>query len=351
MGNYEVTSDYLLDQFLIGARLGDGSFCQRTPKHNTYIVFKHCASQIEYLQWKFDFLKERSLIGKRVNKIKKVNMKAGSYFKNYQPQYMFPSISHPMFTIYKNMSYSEIAGRMNKEALAVWILDDGNVNHKCVKISCGSIPIDDCKALASRIEDILSVKTRLYEHKTKLTGNYIAINSRDYEKVKKAVTDMIPKQIDVVREKFSEDGLDSLNVKVKYITEQPPLAFIDGKSDWVDLRAADDITMHAGEFKLIPLGIAMKLPAGYEAHIVPRSSTYKTWHIIQSNSIGIIDGSFCGGDDEWKFPAIAMQDTKIHKGDRICQFRIQKNQPKLNFITVDDLDNPNRGGIGSTGTV
>lgn len=127
------------------------------------------------------------------------------------------------------------------------------------------------------------------------------------------------------------------------------LRYIEGKSDWIDLRAAEDVIMKKGEFHLINLGVAMRLPKGYEAHIVPRSSTYKNFGIIMSNSMGIIDHSFCGNNDIWKFPAIAMRDTEIHTGDRICQFRIVKNQPYLSFIEVDKLSSRDRGGFGSTG--
>ncbi|MDE6873915.1 MAG: deoxyuridine 5'-triphosphate nucleotidohydrolase [Lachnospiraceae bacterium] len=127
------------------------------------------------------------------------------------------------------------------------------------------------------------------------------------------------------------------------------LRYIDGKSDWVDLRAAQEVTMAAGEFRLIPLGVAMQLPAGYEAHIVPRSSTYKNFGIIQTNHTGIVDNSYCGPNDWWYMPAYALRDTVIHKNDRICQFRIVQNQPRLDFEEVEGLDGKDRGGIGSTG--
>lgn len=127
------------------------------------------------------------------------------------------------------------------------------------------------------------------------------------------------------------------------------LCYIDGKSDWIDLRAAKDIAMKAGEFALIPLGVAMQLPEGYEAHIVPRSSTFKNFGIIQTNHTGIIDHSYCGPDDWWCMPAYALRDTVIKKNDRICQFRIVKNQPQLVFKETDRLSGRNRGGIGSTG--
>ena len=139
------------------------------------------------------------------------------------------------------------------------------------------------------------------------------------------------------------------DIKVKYFTDIEPLSQTEN-GDWVDLRAAEDIIMEAGDFRLIPLGVAMELPEGYEAHIVPRSSTYKKWKIIQANHMGVVDHSYCGNNDQWMFPAIALVDTTIRKGDRICQFRIMENQPKLNFITVSEFEGADRGGFGSTGT-
>lgn len=141
-----------------------------------------------------------------------------------------------------------------------------------------------------------------------------------------------------------------VKIKVKYFNKElKPLEFIEGKSDWVDLRAAKDVKLKAGEFALIPLGIAMELPEGYEAHVIPRSSTFKNFGIIQTNSLGLIDESYCGDGDEWFFPAYALRDTEIHFNDRICQFRVMKKQPKLGFIPVEHLDNKDRGGHGSTG--
>lgn len=121
------------------------------------------------------------------------------------------------------------------------------------------------------------------------------------------------------------------------------------KGDWVDLRAAETVEMKAGEFRLIPLGIGMILPDGYEANVVPRSSTYKNFGILQTNHMGVIDNTYCGDNDQWMFPALAMRDTIIHKNDRICQFRIREKQPNLNFPEVDHLKEEDRGGFGSTG--
>lgn len=139
-------------------------------------------------------------------------------------------------------------------------------------------------------------------------------------------------------------------INIKYLTDSiDKLTYIDGKSDWIDLRAAETVDMDPMEFKLIPLGIAMQLPAGYEAHVIPRSSTFKNFGIIQANSMGLIDESYCGDNDQWYFPAIALRKTTIRTNDRICQFRIMKHQPQIEFHEVDNLNNESRGGIGSTG--
>lgn len=140
-----------------------------------------------------------------------------------------------------------------------------------------------------------------------------------------------------------------LEIKVKYFTDIEPIKFIENKSDWYDLRCAEDIEIKKGEFKLIPLGVAIELPKGYEAIVAPRSSTYKNYGIIQANSIGIFDETYCGDNDQWFMPAIAMRDTIIHKNDRVCQFRILAHQPSHKISTVAHLNNKDRGGIGSTG--
>ena len=142
-----------------------------------------------------------------------------------------------------------------------------------------------------------------------------------------------------------------MEIKIKYFTDKiDKLCYVDGKSDWIDLRAAETVELKAGEFKLIPLGVAMQLPKGYEAHVVPRSSTFKNFGIIQTNSQGVIDESYCGANDQWFFPAYALRDTVININDRICQFRIMEHQPRLAFITDSLEDNIDRGGHGSTGT-
>lgn len=142
----------------------------------------------------------------------------------------------------------------------------------------------------------------------------------------------------------------SKTIKVKYFNNNiEKLKYIGDKSDWIDLRAAEDVAMKAGEFKLIPLGIAMQLPEGYEAHIVPRSSTFKNYGVIQTNHMGVIDETYCGDTDQWMFPAYATRDTEIKANDRICQFRIIEHQPTLVFEETDTLSTESRGGFGSTG--
>lgn len=151
-----------------------------------------------------------------------------------------------------------------------------------------------------------------------------------------------------------------MEIKIKYHTDIEPLEYIGGdKSNWIDLRAAEDIFIPVGEYRLISLGVSMELPEGYEAHIVPRSSTFKSFGIIQTNHMGVIDNSYKGDNDIWHFPAYCLEGKRvmngtigsvIRKNDRICQFRIVKKQPNFEFITVETLGNADRGGIGSTGT-
>ena len=139
-------------------------------------------------------------------------------------------------------------------------------------------------------------------------------------------------------------------IKIKYHTDKIDKITKIDNGDWIDLRSAEDVILKAGEFKLINLGISMQLPEGYEAHIVPRSSTYKNFGIIQTNHQAVIDESYCGDNDIWRYPAYALRDTEIKTNDRICQFRIMKKQPEINFEEVEVLGNEDRGGIGSTGT-
>ena len=140
-----------------------------------------------------------------------------------------------------------------------------------------------------------------------------------------------------------------MKIKIKYLDDSIEKISAISKGDWIDLRAAETVSLKKGEFRLIPLGVAMQLPAGWEAHVLPRSSTFKNFGIIQANSMGVIDNSYCGDNDWWFYPAIALRDTVINKNDRICQFRIMENQPQIEFETVDVLEGEDRGGFGSTG--
>ncbi len=138
-------------------------------------------------------------------------------------------------------------------------------------------------------------------------------------------------------------------IQIKYFDKEIDKVEKISKGDLIDLRAAETVEMKKGDFKLIKLGVGMKLPKGYKANVYPRSSTYKNFGIILANSVGQIDQSYCGEDDQWRFPAIALRDTVIHKNDRICQFEIQKIQPEIEFEEVEYLDSESRGGLGSTG--
>ena len=139
-------------------------------------------------------------------------------------------------------------------------------------------------------------------------------------------------------------------IRIRYFTDKiKKLTYINGISDWIDLRAASDISLKKGQSALIPLGVAMELPEGYEAHVVPRSSTFKNFGIIQTNHMGVIDESYCGNNDQWYMPVYAVRDTTIHVNDRICQFRIMKHQPAILFEETDSLGHTDRGGFGSTG--
>ena len=139
-------------------------------------------------------------------------------------------------------------------------------------------------------------------------------------------------------------------IKIHYHSDKiDKLEYIDGKSDWIDLRAAEEVEFKEGEYKLVDLGVSMRLPEGYEAHIAPRSSTFKHYGLIQTNSVGVVDWSYNSSQDHYKWPAFATRDTVLHINDRICQFRIVKNQPKIQFEEVEHLEGAARGGFGSTG--
>lgn len=139
-----------------------------------------------------------------------------------------------------------------------------------------------------------------------------------------------------------------MKIKIKYFEGADKIQKIP-QGDWIDLKSRETVILNKGDFRLINLGVAMQLPQGFEAHIAPRSSTFKNWGIIQVNSVGVVDESYCGDDDEWKMPVYATRDVTIEKGDRICQFRIVEKQPIIEFNVVNHLNNENRGGFGSSG--
>lgn len=141
-----------------------------------------------------------------------------------------------------------------------------------------------------------------------------------------------------------------MRIRIKYFNKDLPKVNKLSQGDWIDLRAAKSIELKKDEFGLIPLGIAMELPEGYEAHVVPRSSTFKNFGIIETNSMGVIDESYKGDNDQWFFPAYALRDTTIEFGERICQFRIMEKMPEVEFVEVLTMNNKDRGGHGSTGT-
>ena len=139
-------------------------------------------------------------------------------------------------------------------------------------------------------------------------------------------------------------------IRIKYFPGAEKIK-VRANGDWIDLKANENVVVKAGKMELIPLGVAMKLPEGYEAHLAPRSSTFKKFGILQTNSVGVIDNSYSGPNDEWKFPAFnpGPVDLEIHKGERICQFRIMERQPEIEFVEDDLSDQSDRGGFGSTG--
>lgn len=141
------------------------------------------------------------------------------------------------------------------------------------------------------------------------------------------------------------------NIAIKYFNpDYPKLEYIEGKSDWIDLRSNETMTLEAHKHYLIPLGVAMQLPVGYEALVAPRSSSFKKWGIIQTNTPGVIDETYCGPNDQWFMSVYTTRDVTIERFDRICQFRIIKHQPAITFTESDLTDNESRGGHGSTGT-
>ena len=146
-------------------------------------------------------------------------------------------------------------------------------------------------------------------------------------------------------------GSSDVTIDIQYKSPSSKRLTIEKKGNWIDLYADANYFIKAGAHVLVDLGVAMKLPEGFEAYIVPRSSTYKKWHIIQANHIGVVDNSYCGPNDWWKMSVLAMEDTEIKKGEKICQFRITRIQPNVVFNEVEQLTGEDRGGFGSTGSV
>ena len=203
---------------------------------------------------------------------------------------------------------------------------------------------------------IIEAFTRALNMKGKnITFAYIdAILKNWAEKGVKSYSDILALDEAYRKNKYGEKSASKTNktetIKIKYHSDKiEKLRYIDGKSDWIDLRAAEDVVLEEGDFYMISLGISVKLPEGYEMIIAPRSSTYKNFGIIQTNSFGLIDEGFSSNSDIIKMPVRAMRHTEIHINDRICQFRILKHQPKIIFDEVDDLGDKVRGGFGSTG--
>lgn len=173
------------------------------------------------------------------------------------------------------------------------------------------------------------------------------VRFEDLIKVLRFVNKVTTKVNEIVDHINKED--ETKKIKIKYfVAGLEPIKKIS-VGDWIDLRLAERADLKAGEYRLLRLGVGMILPDGYEAHVVPRSSTPSKFGIILANSMGVIDNSYSGDADEWKFPAVALRDTIIEKGERIAQFRIVKNQPSITFETVEHLNDISRGGIGSTG--
>lgn len=341
------TEALTVNGFFIGSLLGDGCFVKKSENHNTYCVFKHAEDQRGYLNWKYQFLKSHGCIKETSKGVVKVNIKEGSCFPNNQDQYKFATKSLPELNRYKTMTDSEIVSEFDETAFVIWMLDDGNVYKECVKISCGSKSTELCDGLVEKIKSF-GLEAVMYHHPTNKSKNYIRIPAKSFKKVKEMIEERIDENLDVLECKV---GGDVLEIKVKYHDpELGKLEFVGGeKSDWIDLRSAERVDLEPNQFRIISLGVSMKLPEGYEAHVLPRSSTFKKWGILMVNSMGVIDESYCGENDVWGFPALAMRQTTIFKGDRICQFRIVKKMPEVKFTEVERMTDADRGGFGSSG--
>ena len=152
-----------------------------------------------------------------------------------------------------------------------------------------------------------------------------------------------------------------MKLRVKYLDGAKKMEKIT-KGNWIDVYAYEDVFVPVGQRKMINLGFALELPQGWEGHLAPRSSTFKTWGIIQTNSVGVVDDTYIGDNDIWHMPVYCLQfkdyadrgiglekGTWIHKGDKIGQFRIMEVMPEIEFEEVESFGNADRGGFGTTG--
>ena len=211
-----------------------------------------------------------------------------------------------------------------------------------IKIQLGDLVFDNQQKLDGKVTFINN------KDKTAKVEVITNINEETSERTTKLVECRLANLTVYKSKQQSKKPKAPLKIKVKYFSDIEPIAKFS-VGDWIDLRAAEDVELKAFEFKLIPLGVGFKLPSGYELNIVPRSSTYKNFKILQTNSYAVGDNSFSGNDDQYHYPALAIEDTVIKKGDRICQFRINRVMEKVEIETVEFLDEVSRGGIGSTG--
>lgn len=199
------------------------------------------------------------------------------------------------------------------------------------------------------------VKGRTRSIPVKYLVEIIVNFSRDTQERTTKLLTLSANEIDIYKEKKniqnqSKQQRKPLQIKVKYFDKEIPKIEKINHGDWIDLRAAETVKLKQFDFKLIPLGVGMKLPKGYEVNIVPRSSTFKNYGVLQTNSFGVVDNSYSGNEDQYHFPALAMRETVINKGDRICQMRLNRIMPNVEFEVVEQLDEVSRGGFGSTGT-
>jgi dUTP pyrophosphatase len=199
--------------------------------------------------------------------------------------------------------------------------------------------------LKSYVEENYIVKTYLEELDSLIATNFSStIDSMWKNETKEELQKSFDKFLRVGYYKKEE----TMEIKIKYLSDIPKIKKID-KGDWIDLVAAQDVELKSGVQTTIPLGVAMELPKNHEAIVAPRSSSFKNWGFLQTNSIGVIDESYCGDNDEWKLSVYPTRDSSVKKGDRVCQFRVQEKMESISFVEVDALGNVDRGGFGSTG--